>query len=44
MSFGLCNASIYFMHMMNGVFHLIIDYCVLIYLDDILIVSTIWEE
>ena len=39
MPFGLCNAPASFQRMMNQAFFELLDKCVLIYLDDILIFS-----
>jgi len=44
MSFLLCNAPTPFMRVMNDVFHPFIDNFSIIYLDDILIFSSSWEE
>ena len=39
MPFGLSNAPAAFQHFMNNIFHDMVDVCVTIYLDDILIYS-----
>ncbi|GJP42088.1 hypothetical protein CLOM_g1680 [Closterium sp. NIES-68] len=44
MSFGLTNAPSTFLRTMNGVFRDLIDKCVIIYLDDILIYNTTWKQ
>ena len=44
MSFGLTNASAYFMHLMNMVFMDYLDVFVVIFIDDILIFSKTEEE
>jgi len=40
MSFGLTNAPAVFQYLMNDIFHDLLDVCVIIYLDDILVYST----
>ena len=42
--FGLCNAPATFQRMMNETFHDMIDDCVIIYLDDILVYSISWKQ
>ena len=44
MPFGLTNAPTTFQHLMNNVFSDLLDICILIYLDDILIYSDTLEE
>jgi hypothetical protein len=44
MSFGICNASTTFMHVMNDVFRPFLDDFVIEYLYDILIFSGTWDE
>jgi hypothetical protein len=44
MSFGLTNAPAAFQHMMNDIFHDLLDVCVIIYMDDILIYSVNQDE
>jgi hypothetical protein len=44
MSFGLTNASTYFMYMMNKVFIEYLDIFVMVFIDDILIYSRSEEE
>jgi hypothetical protein len=44
MSFGLCNSLENFMHVMNDVFNPFLDEFVIVYLDDILVFSRIWDE
>jgi hypothetical protein len=42
--FGLCNAPMKFMKVMNDVFRPFIDDFFIVYLDDILIFSRTWED
>ena len=42
--FGLCNAPATFMSIMNGIFHVEMDECVVVYTDDILIYLRIAVE
>jgi hypothetical protein len=44
MSFGLTNAPIYFMYLMNKVFMEYLDKLVVVFIDDILIFSKMGEE
>ena len=44
MPFGLTNATAVFQHMMNDIFREYLDHFVVIYLDDILVFSSNWEE
>jgi hypothetical protein len=44
MSFGLINAPVYFMYMMNKVFMEYLDKFVVVFIDDILVYSTSEEE
>jgi hypothetical protein len=44
MSFGLTNALVYFMYLMNKVFMEYLDKCVVVFIDHILIFSKIEEE
>jgi hypothetical protein len=39
MPFSLTNASVTFQHFMNNIFHNLLDICIVVYLDDILIYS-----
>ncbi|XP_018421602.1 PREDICTED: uncharacterized protein LOC108794949 [Nanorana parkeri] len=39
MPFGLCNAPATFQHFVNDIFHDLLDVCLIVYLDDILIYS-----
>lgn len=39
MPFGLCNAPATFQGMMNSIFHELVDQCLVVYLDDILVFS-----
>ena len=44
MPFGLCNAPGTFQRVMNNVFFKLLDSCVVVYLDDILIFSNSIEQ
>jgi hypothetical protein len=44
MSFGLTNASTYFMYLMNKVFMEYLDKFIVVFIDDILILSKTEEE
>jgi hypothetical protein len=44
MSFGLTNASTYFMYLMNNVFMEYLDKFIVVFIDDILIFSNTEEE
>jgi hypothetical protein len=44
MSFGICNSPTTFMCVMNDVFRTFLDDFVIVYLDDILVFSGIWDE
>src|SRR5947207_14847305 len=44
MSFGLTNASAFFMYLMNSVFMMELDGCVVIFIDDILVYSKNEED
>ena len=44
MPFGLTNALAVFQHMMNDIFREYLDHFVFIYLDDILVLSSTFEE
>jgi hypothetical protein len=44
MSFGLANASTYFMYIMNKLFMEYLDKFVVVFIDDILIYSKRWKE
>jgi len=44
MSFGLTNAPVYFMHMMNKVFIEYLDKFVVVFIDDILVFSKTKEH
>lgn len=42
MSFGLTNAPVFFMNLMNNVFMEYLDKFVVIFIDDILVYSNFW--
>jgi hypothetical protein len=44
MPFGLCKAPATFMRVMNGVLRNFLDYCAIVYLDDIFIFRKSREE
>ena len=44
MSFGLTNAPAFFMYLMNSVFMMELDVCVVVFIDDILVYSENEEE
>jgi hypothetical protein len=44
MPFGLCYALATFMHLMNDVLHPFLDSFVIVYLNDISVYSSTWEE
>src|SRR5438132_13033070 len=44
MSFGLTNAPAFFMYLMNSVFMIELDVCVVVFIDDILVYSKNEEE
>jgi len=44
MSFGLYNAPATFMMYMNSLFHEVLDECVVVYIDDILVFSKIEKQ
>ena len=44
MSFGLCNAPMTFMRVMNDIFKIFIDYFSIIYLNDILVFIHTWKD
>ena len=44
MSFGLTNAPIVFQHMENDIFRDLLDVCLIIYLDDLLVYSKTQED
>src|SRR5207253_4757802 len=44
MSFGLTNAPTFFMNLMNSVFMMELDVCIVIFIDDILVYSKDEEE